>query len=100
MLQVAATVGCKCYGIEKAEIPAQYAEVSTEKTVVCVAFGQFLSLDCLDCAFHPALYTVGTVQKPISLLAVVYMYSTPIQCTHHSETNILQSFHNHHCLCV
>ncbi len=28
VLQVAATVGCKCYGIEKAEIPVKYAEVS------------------------------------------------------------------------
>ena len=27
VLQVAASVGCKCYGIEKAEIPAKYAEV-------------------------------------------------------------------------
>ena len=27
MLQVAASVGCKSYGIEKAEIPAKYAEV-------------------------------------------------------------------------
>ena len=28
VLQVAASVGCKSYGIEKAEIPAKYAEVS------------------------------------------------------------------------
>lgn len=27
MLQVAAITGCKCYGIEKAEIPASYAKV-------------------------------------------------------------------------
>ena len=27
VLQVAAAVGCKCYGIEKAEIPAKFAEV-------------------------------------------------------------------------
>ena len=27
ILQVASTVGCKCYGIEKADIPASYAEV-------------------------------------------------------------------------
>jgi len=26
VLQVAATVGCKCYGIEKADIPSKYAE--------------------------------------------------------------------------
>uniref|UniRef100_A0A1X7SI86 Histone-lysine N-methyltransferase, H3 lysine-79 specific n=1 Tax=Amphimedon queenslandica TaxID=400682 RepID=A0A1X7SI86_AMPQE len=26
VLQVAASVGCKCYGIEKADIPAKYAE--------------------------------------------------------------------------
>lgn len=28
VLQVAAATGCKCYGIEKAEIPAGYSEVS------------------------------------------------------------------------
>jgi hypothetical protein len=28
VLQVAAATGCKCYGIEKAEIPARYSEVS------------------------------------------------------------------------
>ena len=28
MLQVAAATGCKCYGIEKAEIPAGYSVVS------------------------------------------------------------------------
>ena len=33
VLQVAAAVGCKCYGIEKAEIPAKYAEVSTICTI-------------------------------------------------------------------
>lgn len=27
VLQVAAATGCKCYGIEKAEIPARYSEV-------------------------------------------------------------------------
>ena len=27
VLQVAATIGCKCYGIEKADIPVKYAEV-------------------------------------------------------------------------
>lgn len=27
VLQVAAKVGCKCYGVEKAEIPAKFAEV-------------------------------------------------------------------------
>jgi hypothetical protein len=27
VLQVASTVGCKCYGIEKADIPSTYAEV-------------------------------------------------------------------------
>lgn len=27
ILQVASTVGCKCYGIEKADIPSTYAEV-------------------------------------------------------------------------
>ena len=28
VLQVSAFVGCKAYGIEKAEIPTKYAEVS------------------------------------------------------------------------
>ena len=28
VLQVAAKVGCKCYGIEKADIPAKFAEVN------------------------------------------------------------------------
>ena len=27
VLQVASTVGCKCFGIEKADIPSTYAEV-------------------------------------------------------------------------
>lgn len=29
VLQVAASAGCRSYGIEKAEIPAKYAEVSS-----------------------------------------------------------------------
>ena len=29
VVQISALVGCKCYGIEKADIPAKYAEVST-----------------------------------------------------------------------
>lgn len=27
VLQVAAKIGCKCYGLEKADIPAKFAEV-------------------------------------------------------------------------
>ena len=30
ILQVASTVGCKCYGIEKADIPAAYAKVGNQ----------------------------------------------------------------------
>ena len=35
VLQVAAATGCKCYGIEKAEIPARYSEVGYSK-MLCV----------------------------------------------------------------
>ena len=31
VLQVASTVGCKCFGIEKADIPATYAEVNRKE---------------------------------------------------------------------
>ncbi len=48
VLQVAAATGCKCYGIEKAEIPARYSEVCfTERESSVLR----LSLQYAQCAW-------------------------------------------------
>ena len=38
VLQVAAKVGCKCYGLEKADIPAKFARVIKSSTSHSVSF--------------------------------------------------------------
>ncbi len=50
VLQVAASVGCKSYGIEKAEIPSKYAEVYNLVYTYCL----------LD-----IVYTLYTLEPPL-----------------------------------
>ena len=65
MLQVAAKVGCKCYGVEKAEIPGKFAEVMTIPHINSISL------------------TVG-----VELPTVLYMYNVQSTCTYHATTLI------------
>jgi H3 lysine-79-specific histone-lysine N-methyltransferase len=68
VLQVAAKIGCKCYGVEKAEIPAKYAECMEEEFVRWMdwygkSYGEFeiLKGDFLDREFEEILQSATII---------------------------------------